>query len=90
MTVLEIVCTGPFARWMHRRGWGAFTLPTWFGAWILYWGEPDDALQRHEFVHVIQACRYGVTGFWWRYWWGLARHGYRNHPLEIEAREKSE
>jgi hypothetical protein len=85
-----VVCTGPFARWMHRRGWGAVTLPTWLGTWILYWGEMPAQVAAHEAVHVTQAYRYGITGFWARYWWGLLRHGYRNHPMELEARERSE
>lgn len=86
MKVTERICTGPFARWLYRRGWGAVTLPTWLGTWILYWGEPPDSLRAHEAVHVLQAYRHGVTGFWLRYWWGLARHGYRDHPMEIDAR----
>lgn len=87
MTIRERVCTGRFARWMASRGWGAVTLPTWLGTWILYWGEPSDSLRAHEAVHVIQACRYGVTGFWVRYAWLWLRHGYRKHPMEIQARE---
>lgn len=90
MIVREVVCTGMFARWMQRRGWAAVTIPTWGATWILYWVKFTREVARHEDVHVAQAKRYGVTGFWARYWWGLLRHGYRNHPLEIEAREKSE
>lgn len=87
LTVLEIVWDGRFARWMQRRGWGGVTTPTWFGTWIHYWMDRDEQVAAHEAVHVAQAVRYGVTGFWLRYWWGLLRHGYRAHPMEIEARE---
>lgn len=41
---------------------------------------------RHELVHVRQFERYGFVGFLVRYLWQCARYGYRNAPLEVEAR----
>jgi hypothetical protein len=82
----EVVCTGPVARWMSRRGWGGVTLPTWVGTWVLYWGPPAPELQRHERTHVAQAQAYGVTRWWLLYWWWLFTRGYQRHPFEVDAR----
>jgi hypothetical protein len=43
----------------------------------------------HEEVHLEQIRRYGGVGFTVRYLWWLFLHGYENHPLEIEARQRS-
>ena len=41
---------------------------------------------RHELMHVEQFGRWGVVGFFARYWyWQIAR-GYDRNPIEIEAR----
>jgi|FaiFalDrversion2_1042247.scaffolds.fasta_scaffold37345_1 hypothetical protein len=56
--------------------------------------DPDDpdflALLAHEIKHVEQFRRYGYVGFLLKYWWDLARHGFRYSqklPLEAEAYE---
>lgn len=58
-----------------RRGW---------------WGEASvarrEALLSHERVHWAQYERYGLLGFYARYIFYSLRYGYRNHPMEIEAR----
>jgi hypothetical protein len=84
--VREVVCTGFFARWMSRRGWGGVTLPTWFGTWVLYWVHFTREVAWHEDVHVEQARRYGVTRWWLLYWWWLITRGYQRHPFEVDAR----
>jgi hypothetical protein len=38
-------------------------------------------------MHLKQMERMGKTRFMWVYCTRLMRYGYRNHPLEIEARE---
>lgn len=43
-------------------------------------------LMRHELKHVEQFARYGTLGFLVRYLFQCARYGYRNAPLELEAR----
>ena len=45
-----------------------------------------DRLLRHELAHVEQWRRQPLT-FPWRYVVGHVRHGYRDNPFEIEARE---
>lgn len=85
--VYERVRTGFFARWMRRRRWTGVTLPLPFRrAVILYWLAPSPETVKHEWAHVAQIERYGFFGVIVRYLWLLARHGYRNHPHEIEAR----
>ncbi|MGI9192315.1 MAG: eCIS core domain-containing protein [Chitinophagaceae bacterium] len=41
---------------------------------------------QHELVHVAQYQRYGLIPFLVRYTWYSLRFGYKNNPLEIEAR----
>jgi hypothetical protein len=45
-----------------------------------------DSLIAHELVHVAQFDRWGFFGTYRRYAWGLIRRGYRDNPLEHEAR----
>jgi hypothetical protein len=78
-------CDGWFSRWMQRRHWTGVTLPTPWMIYVFYWGEPTLRTVRHEWVHVQQARRLGVARFWWSYVVGLLRHGYRAHPMELEA-----
>jgi len=40
----------------------------------------------HEQVHRRQIGRHGTAGFYLRYGWLALRHGYRQHPDEVEAR----
>ena len=41
----------------------------------------------HELAHVAQYDRWGMAGMLWRVGWQRMRYGYRNSPLEIEARQ---
>ncbi len=90
---------GP-ARWLFElTGFSGLCLPP-IGIWLhpdlMSWqragmaapapGTAADRLLRHELQHWRQAQRFGTLGFYARYAIGLVRHGYRNHPLEIEAR----
>jgi hypothetical protein len=47
----------------------------------------DKGLWAHEFVHLAQIDRMGPIWFSIRYLYELARYGYRDMPMEIEARE---
>ena len=74
-------------RWFLRTfGCGGITLPP-LGVLILAERINEAPLIRHEQCHWQQAQRMGALGFYTSYLWGLVRHGYRNHPMEIEARE---
>ena len=73
-------------RWILRTaGFGGVTLPP-FGVFILAERIHSERLIRHEQAHWAQYQRMGALGFYITYAWLWLRHGYRNHPLEIEAR----
>jgi len=74
-------------RWFLRTfGYGGITLPPW-GVFILAERINETALVRHELAHWAQYQRMGFWRFTWSYLTGLVRHGYRNHPMEVEARK---
>ena len=74
-------------RWFLRTfGYHGITLPPW-GVFILVERMGDERLVRHETAHWLQYKRMGALRFYAAYLWGLLRHGYRNHPMEIEARK---
>jgi hypothetical protein len=71
--------------WLRLTGYAGITLPP-FGIYILAERLNDEALIRHEQAHWQQAQRMGTLKFYAVYLWLLARHGYTDHPMEIEAR----
>lgn len=76
-------------RWFLRRtGYGAITMP-WQTVYVLPERVKDAGLVKHELVHVEQIKRLGAWRWTWQYLTGLLRYGYRDNPLEAEAREKS-
>jgi hypothetical protein len=46
----------------------------------------DDAVLRHEAIHVQQWKRHGLLRFALLYSWFHFRYGYRDNPFEVEAR----
>lgn len=73
-------------RWFLRRtGYAGICLPP-VGIYILAEHMYSDRLIRHEQAHWRQWQRMGTIRFYASYLWGLVRHGYQNHPLELEAR----
>ena len=83
--VVEIIWEGRFARFMARKGWGAFTLPLPFLVVVSYWLKAPPSVRVHEFVHVDQdqRCPFFLL-FWIKYLFEL-RHSYRGNKYEIEA-----
>ena len=75
-------------RWFLRRtfGFGGVTLPP-LGIYILAEHLHSQRLIRHEQAHWRQWQRMGAVRFYVTYTWLWLRHGYRNRPMEIEARE---
>lgn len=74
-------------RWVLKTfGFGGITLPP-LGIYILAERINEERLIRHEQAHWRQYERMGFFRFTWGYLTGLIRHGYWNHPLEIEARK---
>ena len=63
-----------------------------FGSTIYLYGasrkdiQDNVAWMRHEVMHVLQYHREGVIRFLIKYLWLSLRFGYRNNPLEKEAR----
>jgi len=73
-------------RWFLRTfGYGGITLPP-LGIFILAERINETALVRHEQCHWQQAQRMGIVRFYVTYIWYTIRYGYRNNPMEIEAR----
>ena len=73
------------AAYLRWQGYRAITLPP-FGIYAVPGSENDECLARHENVHWQQYQRMGAVRFYVTYLWLLMRHGYINHPMEIEAR----
>ena len=74
-------------RWFLRTfGYGGITLPP-LGIYILAERINEAPLIRHEQCHWQQAQRMGVVRWYATYLWNNLRHGYRNNPLEVEARD---
>ena len=48
-----------------------------------------DRHYRHELEHCYQVKRMGRIKFYATYLWLLIKHGYSNHPYEIEADERA-
>jgi hypothetical protein len=71
--------------WLRVTGFHGITLPPW-GIYILVEYLASERLVRHEKAHWFQYQRMGAVRFYLTYIWGWVRHGYRNHPMEIEAR----
>ena len=69
-------------------GYGAITVP-WGVVYALPERIGDDRLAAHEAVHLDQIDRMGGARWAVTYLWYLLRYGYKNNPLEIEARERS-
>jgi hypothetical protein len=72
--------------WLKLAGFGGICLPP-FGVYLLPSRMQDHQLIAHEAVHWRQWEQRGTIGYYFGYLYLLLRHGYRNHPWEIEARE---
>ena len=64
------------------KGWASL----WDTVYIMPGWEYNQALIRHEQMHIKQMERYGKVMFMVKYTYWFIRFGYRNHPLEAEAR----
>ena len=77
---------GPVRWFLRASGYGGITLPP-LGIFILAERLGEEALVRHEHAHWQQAQRMGIVRWYLTYAWYTIRFGYRNNPLEVEARE---
>ena len=72
--------------WVLRTtGYAGICLAPW-GIYILAEHMYSDRLIRHEQAHWQQWQRMGAVRYYAAYIWQVLRHGYRNAPMEIEAR----
>lgn len=70
-----------------------YLIPSWATAQVLLpnlvlvkeGADLTETLLAHELVHVEQIRRLGLLRYWFRYVRLLLRHGYWDHPMEIEA-----
>lgn len=77
-----------FLRTVMSKRFIAITLPP-FG---IYAREPhveNELIAKHEAVHWAQYERMGALKYYGTYLWQSIRHGYTDHPMEVEAREQS-
>ena len=72
--------------WVLRRtGFHGVALAPW-GIYILPEHLTNPNLIRHEQVHWQQWLRMGTLRYYTTYLWYTVRYGYRNNPMEVEAR----
>ena len=72
--------------WVLRRtGFHGVALAPW-GIYILPAAMHSQRLIRHEQAHWRQWQRMGTVRYYATYLWQIVRYGYRNAPMEVEAR----
>ena len=72
--------------WVLRRtGFHGVALAPW-GIYILPAAMHSQRLIRHEQQHWRQWQRMGAVRYYATYLWQIVRYGYRNAPMEVEAR----
>jgi len=78
------------------KAYAAITLPP-FGIFMRKRMSPsglgtEEGFKRlldHELIHWEQYRRWGLLGYYGRYLVWLVAYGYKDHPMEVEARERS-
>ena len=72
--------------WVLRRtGFHGVALAPW-GIYILPAAMHSQRLTRHEQAHWQPWQRMGTVRYYATYLWQIVRYGYRNAPMEVEAR----
>ena len=84
--MVTYIARGPIRWWLKLTGFAGITLPP-FGIYILNERIDDPRLLRHEEEHWRQSQELGTIKFYVRYLWFTLRHGYRNNPMEVQARK---
>jgi hypothetical protein len=80
------VAKGPVKWWLEKTGYKGITLPP-FGIFITEDRIDNQRLRNHELAHWKQAQELGVVKFYAKYLWLNVRHGYKENPMEVEARK---
>ena len=76
---------GVIAWVLKRTGFHGVALAPW-GIYILPAAMHSQRLIRHEQAHWRQWQRMGTVRYYATYLWQVVRYGYRNAPMELEAR----
>lgn len=76
---------GLIARALRRTGFAGVALAPW-GIYILPEFLGNESLVRHEQVHWEQWRRMGTVRYYTTYLYQVLRYGYKNAPMEHEAR----
>jgi len=72
--------------WFLRRfGFAGVALAPW-GIFVLPEHLHSQRLTRHEIAHWRQYQRMGAIRYYATYAWQVLRYGYRDAPMEVEAR----
>jgi hypothetical protein len=72
--------------WFLRRfGFAGVALAPW-GIFVLPEHLANQRLTRHEIAHWRQYQRMGAIRYYATYAWQVLRYGYRDAPMEVEAR----
>ena len=72
--------------WFLRRfGFAGVALAPW-GIFVLPEHLENQRLTRHEIAHWRQYQRMGAIRYYATYAWQVLRYGYRDAPMEVEAR----
>jgi hypothetical protein len=74
----------PWTTLLNTIGCVGIVMP-WKSIYYLDNWNKSPEFRRHELVHIAQIERLGAWRFSVLYLYYLARYGYRNNPLEIEA-----
>jgi hypothetical protein len=72
---------------LTKQGYKAITLPP-FGIYALPACVDYDWLKRHEECHWDQYKRMGLVKYYVTYVFYHFKYGYKNNPMEIEARQR--
>ena len=70
---------------LRRTGFAGVALAPW-GIFVLPEHLSNQRLTQHEIVHWQQYKRMGVVKYYATYLYQVLRYGYRNAPMEREAR----
>ena len=76
----------PFRHWANAVAFpplAVFVKSSW---WLTVGYTRRAKMIRHERVHWAQYQRMGLIRFYTAYIYGRLRYGYRDHPMEVEAR----
>ena len=82
------IAHNPILWYLRSTDYWAITMP-WGVVYVVPEHLDNKELLAHEQIHLNQLTKMGPWKYTLAYLWYLIIHGYENHPMEIEARQKS-